>query len=93
DLDDAIACYRYYAEAAAALGERQGTVEESGQPNLEARHYWEPVGVVGLITPWNFPLVSSSWKLAPALAAGCSVVFKPSEVTPLPERVLAEIVT
>lgn len=93
DLDDAIACYRYYAEAAVALGERQGTVEESGQPDLEARHYWEPVGVVGLITPWNFPLVSSAWKLAPALAAGCTVVFKPSEVTPLPEQVLAEIVT
>ncbi|MBR2515514.1 MAG: aldehyde dehydrogenase family protein [Halomonas sp.] len=93
DLDDAIACYRYYAEAAVALGERQGTVEETGQPDLEARHYWEPVGVVGLITPWNFPLVSSAWKLAPALAAGCTVVFKPSEVTPLPERMLTEIVT
>lgn len=93
DLDDAIACYRYYAEAAVALGERQGTVEESVQPDLEARHYWDPVGVVGLITPWNFPLVSSAWKLAPALAAGCTVVFKPSEVTPLPEKVLAEIVT
>ncbi|MDR5876641.1 aldehyde dehydrogenase family protein [Vreelandella gomseomensis] len=92
DLDDAIACYRYYAEAAVALGDRQGTVEDTGQPDLEARQYWDPIGVVGLITPWNFPLVSSAWKLAPALAAGCTVVFKPSEVTPLPEQVLAEIV-
>lgn len=92
DLDDAIACYRYYAEAAVALGERQGTVEDAGQPDLEAHRYWDPIGVVGLITPWNFPLVSSAWKLAPALAAGCTVVFKPSEITPLPERVLAEIV-
>jgi betaine-aldehyde dehydrogenase len=92
DLDDAIACYRYYAEAAVALGHRQGTTDDAGQPDLEALRYWDSIGVVGLITPWNFPLVSSAWKLAPALAAGCTVVFKPSEVTPLPERVLAEIV-
>lgn len=93
DLDDAIACYRYYAEAAVALGERQGTLEEAVSPELIARRYWDSIGVVGLITPWNFPLVTSAWKLAPALAAGCTVVFKPSEVTPLPERVLAEIAT
>ncbi|QNI02203.1 aldehyde dehydrogenase family protein [Halomonas sp. SH5A2] len=92
DLDDAIDCYRYYAKAAVALGQRQGTVAEAGQPDLEARHYWDAIGVVGLITPWNFPLVSSAWKLAPALADGCTVVFKPSEVTPLPEQILAEIV-
>lgn len=92
DLDDAIGCYRYYAKAAVALGQRQGTVADAGQADLEARHYWDAIGVVGLITPWNFPLVSSAWKLAPALAAGCTVVFKPSEVTPLPERILAEIV-
>ncbi|MDW7745636.1 aldehyde dehydrogenase family protein [Halomonas sp.] len=92
DLDDAIACYRYYATQARALGERQGQTDASGIEGLSARRYWDPVGVVGLITPWNFPLVSSAWKLAPALAAGCTVVFKPSEVTPLPERVLAEVV-
>ncbi|MBF7051924.1 aldehyde dehydrogenase family protein [Halomonas sp. KAO] len=92
DLDDAIDCYRYYAEAAAALGERQGRREDVGQPGLAAYRYWEPVGVAGLITPWNFPLVSSAWKLAPALAAGCTVVFKPTEVVPLPEQVLCEIV-
>lgn len=91
DLDDAIACYRYYAESAESLGRRQGTIKDAGQPGLEASHYWEPVGVVGLITPWNFPLVSSAWKLAPALAAGCTVIFKPSEITPLPECALAEI--
>ncbi|WP_108446075.1 aldehyde dehydrogenase family protein [Halomonas denitrificans] len=92
DLDDAIACYRYYADQARALGERQGQADDSGLDGLAARRYWDPVGVVGLITPWNFPLVSSAWKLAPALAAGCTVVFKPSEVTPLPERALAELV-
>jgi betaine-aldehyde dehydrogenase len=48
--------------------------------------------VVGLIVPWNFPMVTTAWKLAPALAAGCCVVLKPSEVTPLPELALASII-
>lgn len=91
DLDDAIACYRYYAAQAKALDARQGERVSLEMEGVEARTYHDPVGVVGLIAPWNFPLVTSAWKLAPALAAGCTVVFKPSEVTPLPERVLAEI--
>ncbi|MCG7601147.1 aldehyde dehydrogenase family protein [Halomonas sp. McH1-25] len=91
DLDDAIACYRYYAEQAHQLDSRQGQPVDVDMPGIEARCYFDPVGVVGLITPWNFPLVTSAWKLAPALAAGCTVVFKPSEVTPLPEQALAEI--
>ncbi|MGQ4877023.1 aldehyde dehydrogenase family protein [Billgrantia sp. LNSP4103-1] len=91
DLDDAIACYRYYAHQARALDERQGRLVDLEMGGVEARCYHDPVGVVGLITPWNFPLVTSAWKLAPALASGCTVVFKPSEVTPLPERALAEI--
>jgi betaine-aldehyde dehydrogenase len=91
DLDDAIACYRYYAKQATALDARQGERVNVDMDGVEARTYHDPVGVVGLIAPWNFPLVTSAWKLAPALAAGCTAVLKPSEVTPLPERVLAEI--
>ncbi|MDT8894844.1 aldehyde dehydrogenase family protein [Halomonas sp. I1] len=91
DLDDAIACYRYYAGQARALEARQGRLVEHGMDGVAARTYEDPAGVVGLITPWNFPLVTSAWKIAPALAAGCTVVFKPSEVTPLPEQALAEI--
>ncbi|EPC03452.1 betaine-aldehyde dehydrogenase [Litchfieldella anticariensis FP35 = DSM 16096] len=91
DLDDAIACYRYYAGQARALDARQGQQVELDMEGVEARCYHDPAGVVGLITPWNFPLVTSAWKLAPALAAGCTVVLKPSEVTPLPEHALAEI--
>ncbi|RCV90431.1 aldehyde dehydrogenase family protein [Billgrantia montanilacus] len=91
DLDDAIACYRYYAQQARALDERQGERVRLEVEGVEARCYHDPVGVVGLITPWNFPLVTSAWKVAPALAAGCTVVLKPSEVTPLPERAIAEI--
>ncbi|OBX36197.1 betaine aldehyde dehydrogenase [Halomonas elongata] len=91
DLADAIACYRYYAGEARALDARQGETVDTGETGLVSRRHQDPVGVAGLITPWNFPLVSSAWKLAPALAAGCTVVFKPSEVTPLPEQALAEI--
>ncbi|SEM17349.1 aldehyde dehydrogenase family protein [Halomonas caseinilytica] len=91
DLVDAIACYRYYAGQARALDARQGETVDTGEAGLVSRRYQDPVGVAGLITPWNFPLVSSAWKIAPALAAGCTVVFKPSEVTPLPEQALAEI--
>ncbi|MGM0693768.1 MAG: aldehyde dehydrogenase family protein [Pseudomonadota bacterium] len=91
DLDDAIACYRYYAGQAAELEARQGRIIEHGLDGIRAQSYEDPVGVVGLITPWNFPLVTSAWKIAPALAAGCTLVFKPSEVTPLPEQALAEV--
>lgn len=93
DLDDAIACYRYYAGQARDLDRRQGQPVTLNMPGVQAHSYQDPVGVVGLITPWNFPLVTSAWKLAPALAAGCTVIFKPSEVTPLPEQVLTEIIT
>ncbi|WP_129139270.1 aldehyde dehydrogenase family protein [Modicisalibacter coralii] len=91
DMDDAIACYRYYAGQARALDARQGRLVEHALDGIEARVYEDPAGVVGLITPWNFPLVTSAWKIAPALAAGCTLVFKPSEVVPLPELALAEI--
>ncbi|EWH02327.1 aldehyde dehydrogenase family protein [Halomonas sp. BC04] len=91
DLDDAIACYRYYAGQARELDQRQGRLIALEMEGVEACCYHDPVGVVGLITPWNFPLVTSAWKLAPALAAGCTAVLKPSEVTPLPERALAEV--
>ncbi|NNC22795.1 aldehyde dehydrogenase family protein [Salinisphaera sp. USBA-960] len=91
DLDDAIACYRYYARQAGDLEARQGRRITHDIEGVDAYCYEDPAGVVGLITPWNFPLVTSAWKIAPALAAGCTVVFKPSEITPLPEQALAEI--
>lgn len=51
----------------------------------------EPVGVVGLISPWNFPMLMATWKLAPALACGNTVVLKPSEITPLTCLLLADV--
>ena len=82
DVDDAVACFRYYA---GLITKPQGGVYEVGDGFGPMHSYamHEPVGVCALITPWNYPLLMAAWKLAPALAAGNCVVFKPSELTPL----------
>ncbi|MFM0339908.1 aldehyde dehydrogenase family protein [Paraburkholderia fungorum] len=92
DVDDVIGTFRYYAQLAERLDDVTG--EDVSIPGIEhhARICREPSGVVALIVPWNFPMVTTAWKLAPALAAGCTVVFKPSEITPLPELELASII-
>ncbi|XPV68561.1 MAG: aldehyde dehydrogenase family protein [Halarcobacter sp.] len=91
DVEDAIACYSYYAESSKDIdAENQKIVSlEDTDYNISKRY--EPVGVVGLIVPWNFPTVTTAWKVAPALAAGCTVILKPSGVSPIPEHILAEI--
>ncbi len=92
DVDDVIATFEYYAELAEGLDARQDSNVPLPIDDFSARLRREPCGVVGLIVPWNFPMVTTAWKLAPALAAGCCVVLKPSEVTPLPELELAAII-
>ena len=79
DMDDVIRVFRYYAELIFNQTDREVIVDRE---NIKSRIRFEPVGVVGLITPWNYPLLQASWKVAPALAAGCSFVIKPSELTP-----------
>lgn len=90
DLDDAVATFAYYAELIEQQAQKDPNVALAA-PGFSARTRLEPVGVVGLIVPWNFPLVTSAWKLAPALAAGCTVVLKPSEITPLIEQSYGQI--
>ena len=92
DVADVVACFVYYAElteAAALAGDAAVPLPDA---NFVARVRREAMGVVGLIVPWNFPMVTCAWKVAPALAAGNAVVLKPSEVTPLPELALAQII-
>jgi betaine-aldehyde dehydrogenase len=84
DVADVIAVFRYYADLAADL---TGRAVAAG-PDVTSRVEYEPVGVCGLITPWNYPLLQASWKIAPALAAGNTIVVKPSEVTPLTTMLL-----
>ncbi|MBR7559955.1 aldehyde dehydrogenase family protein, partial [Mycobacterium tuberculosis] len=71
---------RYYASLAETSADR---VVDVGNPAVISRVVHEPIGVCVLIAPWNYPLLQISWKIAPALAAGCTMVVKPSEVTPL----------
>ncbi|MFZ0324151.1 MAG: aldehyde dehydrogenase family protein [Actinomycetes bacterium] len=80
DIDDVVAVFRYYAGLAGEDVERQVVVDS--RPEVDSRVVHEPVGVCGLITPWNYPLLQTSWKVAPALAAGNTFVLKPSELTP-----------
>jgi aldehyde dehydrogenase (NAD+) len=79
DLPLTIKCYRYYAGWADKIHGK--TIPIEGNYFCYTRH--EPVGVVGQIIPWNFPLLMQAWKWAPALAAGCTIVLKPAEQTPL----------
>ncbi len=80
--------FRYYAGCIRA---QEGGAAEINE-NTVAYHIHEPLGVVGQIIPWNFPLLMAAWKLAPALAAGNCVVIKPAEQTPLSIMLLAEII-
>jgi aldehyde dehydrogenase (NAD+) len=88
DLPLTIACYRYYAGWADKI---QGkTIPVNGNYFCYTKH--EPVGVVGQIIPWNFPLLMQAWKLGPALATGCTVVMKPAEQTPLTALRVGELI-
>jgi aldehyde dehydrogenase (NAD+) len=88
DLPLTIACYRYYAGWADKV---QGkTIPVAGAYFSYTRH--EPVGVVGQIIPWNFPVLMQAWKLAPALATGNTVVLKPAEQTPLTALRVGELI-
>ncbi len=91
DVGDAIACYRYYAN----LITDQATWSEVStlESGIRLLKTYAPVGICALITPWNFPMVTTAWKLAPTLAAGCTVLLKPSEMTLLPELMLGNILS
>lgn len=80
DVDDVVSVLRYYADLAERPSDR---VVDVGDAAVLSRVVREPAGVCVAIAPWNYPLLQMSWKVAPALAAGCTVVLKPSEVTPL----------
>ncbi len=79
DIPNAVACFRWFAEIADKLYDEVAP----SPPDVVATITREPVGVVAAVTPWNFPLMISAWKLAPALAAGNAVVLKPAEQAPL----------
>ena len=88
DLPLAVDHFRYFAGAIRA---QEGTLSQLDD-DTTAYHFHEPLGVVGQIIPWNFPILMAVWKLAPALAAGNAIVLKPAEQTPTSIMVLAELI-
>ncbi|MBU3030948.1 aldehyde dehydrogenase [Paracoccus marinaquae] len=88
DLPLAVDHFRYFA---GVLRAQEGGISEIDHDTV-AYHFHEPLGVVGQIIPWNFPLLMATWKLAPALAAGNCVVLKPAEQTPAGIMVLADLI-
>jgi betaine-aldehyde dehydrogenase len=79
DVADVVSVFRYYGRIAS---EDAGRVVDTGNADVVSRVVHEPVGVCGLIAPWNYPLLQASWKVAPCLAAGNTFILKPSELTP-----------
>ena len=90
DMDDIISVFRHFAKEVLKPHVRE---VNTGREGIRSQIVVEPVGVVGMITPWNYPLLQASWKIAPALAAGCTFVIKPSELTPSTTSMLMEVLT
>ncbi len=88
DLPLAVDHFRYFA---GCLRAQEGAISDF-DPTTVAYHFHEPIGVVGQIIPWNFPILMAAWKWAPALAAGCPIVMKPAEQTPASIMVLVELI-
>src|SRR5438093_10471356 len=89
ELGQAVENFRFYGSAIASIGGRSNPIGGS----LLFYSLKEPVGVCGQIVPWNYPLMMTTWKLAPALAAGCTVVLKPDSATPLSALRMAQPAT
>ena len=89
ELHQGVENFRFYASAIASIAGRSNPIGGS----LLFYSLKEPVGVAGQIVPWNYPLMMTTWKLAPALAAGCTVVLKPDPATPLTALRMAELAT
>ncbi|MGW6774980.1 aldehyde dehydrogenase family protein, partial [Streptomyces sp. NPDC055037] len=91
DIDDIANCFRYFGNLTAAGGTDR--IVDTGDRGVDSRVVHEPVGVCALITPWNYPLLQTAWKVAPALGAGNTFVLKPSELTPHTAIMLMSLLT
>ena len=91
DIEDTAYCFDFYADLAEKSDSAPEKAIQLGDDSFVSKAIKEPVGVVAAITPWNFPMLMASWKVAPAIAAGCSIVLKPSEVTSITALEMADI--
>lgn len=83
DIEDTAGCFHFYADLAEKLDTDGEKPVALSMDEFTSKAVKEPIGVAGAIIPWNFPMLMAAWKIAPALAAGCTMVLKPSELTPL----------
>lgn len=94
DVNDAVIACDYFAGLAEEQDSKQNEeIATNGNPDIKTVIVYEPIGIVGAITPWNYPLLMGVWKVIPAIAAGCSIVLKPSELAPLSCLLLGELCT
>jgi len=91
DIEDTAGTFEFYANLAKELDSNNEQTITLPEPGFTSKATKEPLGVAGAIIPWNFPMLMAAWKVAPALAAGCTMVLKPSEITPLTALALGEI--
>ncbi|XP_061360282.1 aminoaldehyde dehydrogenase 2, peroxisomal isoform X2 [Gastrolobium bilobum] len=91
DMDDVAGCFEFYADLAEKLDSKQKAPVSLPMDTFRSYVLKEPIGVVGLITPWNYPMLMATWKVAPALAAGCAAILKPSELASVTCLELGEI--
>lgn len=91
DIGDTAGCFEFYANLAEELDEKREKTVALSDDRFSCVARKEPIGVAGAIVPWNFPMLMASWKIAPALAAGCCIVLKPAEQTSLTALELARI--
>eukprot|EP01025_Chloroclados_australasicus_P020577 TRINITY_DN2170_c0_g1_i1.p1 TRINITY_DN2170_c0_g1~~TRINITY_DN2170_c0_g1_i1.p1 ORF type:complete len:492 (+),score=74.67 TRINITY_DN2170_c0_g1_i1:291-1766(+) len=83
DIDDVAGCFEFYAGLAEKLDDQQNEALDVGMEQFKSEVRFEALGAVALISPWNYPMLMATWKIAPALAAGCTAVLKPSELASL----------
>ncbi|KAJ6387078.1 hypothetical protein OIU78_016908, partial [Salix suchowensis] len=91
DMDDVAGCFEYYADLAEGLDAKQKAPVSLPMETFKSYVLKESLGVVALITPWNYPLLLATWKVAPALAAGCTAILKPSELASVTCLELADV--
>lgn len=91
DFGDAVSACNHFADLAEKQDKEQGEVIDVGDGDFLCTVRHEPIGIIGAITPWNFPLLMAAWKLIPCIAAGCTMVLKPSELAPLTCLVMGEM--
>jgi betaine-aldehyde dehydrogenase len=91
DIEDTAGCFHFYADLAERLDNYPEQEIKLPLDSFSSKAVKEPVGVAGAIIPWNFPMLMAAWKVAPALAAGCTMVLKPSELTPITAMEYGEI--